>query len=280
MKKILLSIAAGMLMLALPVIASAAAINVGTIFDQYFNHSVHHPQSLNTQAINNNSFDQYSGYTAQITVRGFKLYSTSTGKNAGFKRFSWTEKANKAVTGRKNTWAQMSTVNNAGGPSIVYVWLNAHTIMEIVIANAIAPANGKAVRANAIYLVVRTSGDMTLDSGGNQNIPDGFGLTATQDIIEGSCTITAYNNPTTHNMVLSIATPAAIGDETQTYTSVSGTPYYWNQTGASSNWVVAPTGYPSMTSPAVSISPIRLKPTSGSGYSGPWWNLNTGGLFF
>jgi hypothetical protein len=243
MKKLLLSIAAGIFILSLPIIASATV---------------------------NNTFDEYSGYTAHITVHGFQSYSTSAGKYAKVKPFAWTEKADTTLTGPKNTWAQMSTVNSGGTAGEVFVWLNAHTVMEIIITNAIAPANGKVIRANALYLIVHTSGDMTLDSNGSFNTPASVGLTGAEDFLEGGCTITASNNLTTHNMVLSISSATTLTDGTETYTSVSGSPDSWSQTGVIADWVAAP---------AASISPIKLSPTSGFGYSGPWWNLNSGGIF-
>ncbi|MHB8174726.1 MAG: hypothetical protein ACYDFU_09755, partial [Nitrospirota bacterium] len=231
MKKFLLTIAVGMLMLSLPVIASAAVIG-------------------------GNSFDEYSGFTASITVHGFKTYSTAAGATAGFKQFSWTEKADKTFSGPKNTLATMSTT---GAPGQLVIRLNAHTLMIIPeIFNAIAPANGKVIHASAIYIIYHTTGALTLDSNRSMNIPTSAGLTGAVDFIEGSCTITAYNNPTTHNMVLSIAAPTASLDYTDSYTSVSGTPDAWISTGINGNWVAATVGYPRMTAPAVSISPIML----------------------
>ena len=279
MKKLLLTLAAGVLILALPVIASAAGLG-GNIFSQYFDHSVSHPQSIRPTGVGISAFDDYSGYTARITVRGFKSYSTSQGKNAGFKRFAWTERADKTLTGPKNTWAQMSTVNGGGTTGEVLVLLNAHTVLGILLGNAIAPANGNVIHANALYIIARTTGDLTLDSNLSLSTPASAGLTGAEDVMEGACSITASNNNATHNMVLSIRSATALADLTETYTSVSGTPDSWSQTGANYNWVTAPQADPSYPLRAVGVSPIMLKPTSDIGYSGPWWNLNSGGLMF
>ena len=219
MKKLLLTIAAGMLILSLPVIASAAALG-GNIFDLHPGESFRNPQSIRPAAINSNAFDEYSGYTARISARGFYSYSTSAGKNAGFKRFSWTEKADTTLTGPKNTAAEMSTINGTVTGEVV-VLFNAHTAMEILIGNAIGPANGKVIHANALYLIVHSTGDMTLNPNGT---PPSVGLTGAEYYIEGGCTITASINPTTHNMVLSIGTTTALSDGVLNFTSVSGTP--------------------------------------------------------
>lgn len=171
------------------------------------------------------------------------------------------------MTGPKNTYAQIRAVSSIGAQAgKIVAQLNDHTFMEIVILNAIAPANGKAIRADAEYEIFHTTGEMTLNSSGNPNVPASGGLTGAEDFIVGGCIITASNNPTTHNMVLSFGTPIGLADETAMFTSVSGTPDLWNGTGANLNWVA----------PAVSISPIKLSPTSGLGYSGPWWDLNSG----
>ncbi len=250
MKKLLLTLVLGMVMLSLPAIASATLIGVG-------------------------GFDDYSGFTASVTVNGFRTYSTAAGATAGFRQFSWTEKADRKLTGPENTTGIFNGVVN-----FISIWLNAHTIIQIDAANAIAPANGKVIKATGGYMIYHTTGAMTITPNTGLYGPPAFGnattvdgLTGTMSDIYGSCTITAENGlPYTHNMVLSIASPTAEFDVTAMYTSSGGS---WNQTGYNTSWVAATVGYPRMTSPAASISPITLKSTS---YSSPWWNLNSGSI--
>ena len=81
MKKILLTIVAGMLMLSLPVIASATP-----------------------------GYDNYSGYCASVSFHGFQLYSTAKGATAGMKAFAQTYKATgTAKSGLKNAYGKFYT---------------------------------------------------------------------------------------------------------------------------------------------------------------------------
>ncbi len=251
MKKLLLTLAVGIAMLSLPVFASAAVIGGG-------------------------GFDTYSGYTASVVYRGFRTYSTAKGATAGFKHFIVREFANISTTGPKNTTGVFE-----GGVNFISIWLNAHTVVNIDAPNAVAPPNGRVIKATGAYMLYHTTGALTLVPYFNgvghaaQNIPASGGLTATEDVIYGSCAITAYNNPKTHAMVLKISAPTAEWDNTDMYTSVAGSPNSWSQTGSNYNMVAATetlvTGDDVSNFNAVVISPIRLKSMS---YYGPWWNLN------
>ncbi len=237
MKKFLLTLAVGIAMLSLPLTASAVGLT-----------------------------DYYTGNTASITVGGFRLYSTSAGANAGMKQFSWTARADTKLTGPQNT--QGYFVNNGIYSDYdLTVWLNANTFMEINHGNAIA-AKGGPVIIDGYLKILHTKG-ATLNSSGNLNLPSSAGLAASEDVIYGSAVMLAQVDAKTHNMILKLENAAIYYADTEKFTSTgSSGSYIWSQTGDNHNWMAAATGYPRMTTPAISVSPMKLTVDS---YVGPWW---------
>ena len=268
MKKILLTLAAGLLILSLPVFASAAALG-GNTSGPPPAPSAHRPQSIgtasvnnNTQSIrplgtNNNTFDEYSGYTASIAVHGFQLYPTAKGSNAGMKAFNKVMRAGTFAATGNNVEGYFYTA--ASDQYDIDVQLNPSTYMEIYYGwNPIAPKGGNVVLSNAYYVLY--SYDGATGYGGNMGGSSSPTSTAKEYYSEGSLIVRAAINPATHKMVLTFSKMAADKAYTVDYTSNgSGS---WNQPSGN-NYTFMITG--------VDVSPIHLAPTSGYGYSAAWW---------
>ncbi|MHB8172861.1 MAG: hypothetical protein ACYDFU_00175 [Nitrospirota bacterium] len=246
MKKLLLTLAVGMLMLSLPVIASAAP-----------------------------TLDNYSGYTASVTVRGFTLYSTANGANAGMKAFAKKDTAGTFATTGNNTYGTFDS-----GYLHAQVSLNPTTVIFLTGYNGNAPKAGRVVRANAYYAIYHVeSGDMTIGSDGNPVAPTSAGLTATFDYIDGSGNVAAVVNPTTHNMTLALRNATAGRDYTETVQSVIDTNGDYSSNKSAIVWdfrgyySTGPTYNYNWTVTGVGMSPVRFTPTAGSAGNNfsPWW---------
>ncbi len=229
MKKLLLTLAVGLSMLSLPVIAGAAT-----------------------------TYDNYSGYTASVTVHGFTLYSTAKAPNPKMKAFADVEKATgTAKNVGSNVEGHFAT---DGSFFLVAGLLNSHTFIVFRpndATDAIAPKNGRTVLGNAIIEIFDVSG-ATLDSSGNLVAPASAGQTCTEHKVVGGGILTANVNPTTHAMVLTMRNLAGAEIASTAFTS-SGSPAVWGS---------GTTTYDSMVT-GISISPIKLN--LNGAYNGAWW---------
>ena len=127
MKKLLLTLAAGMLILALPVIASAAV-----------------------------TFTEYSGHAAKISLQGFAQYSTAAGKHYGhIGGPGWAQTAK--TTTAKNTIGRFDW--DSDGYFEMEMQLNDNTWMEIEGENPVKTSkNSNTTVSNVEFEIWETRG--------------------------------------------------------------------------------------------------------------------------
>jgi hypothetical protein len=257
MKKLLLTLAAGVFILALPVIASAAT-----------------------------GFNQYSGYCAKLSFHGFQMYS-SAAHGLKAKPFHWTATNPAGMAGPKNVVAQFTTTSGGQGFSVDLL-INDNTWMEISNAdwgygnknNPIATTSkGREIIANAYFYVEHVGGGMTVVNtpsgynynGGNPDYPYGAGInnlvnpsdtsaTGTEDYEEGACTVVMTRNPTTGVLTVTLGNIGIdwVGAWTATYDSGSSS-WLWN------------TNYNYIVGTKIIVPVIKLIPTSGIGADNAFW---------
>ncbi|MHB8173791.1 MAG: hypothetical protein ACYDFU_04965 [Nitrospirota bacterium] len=231
MKKLLLTIAVGMLMLSLPVIASANTLEVAT---------------------STAGFTNYSGHAASITIHGFSAYTTSAGLT-GRKPFS---KIFASTTNTvKNTWGYFDTISIGNNYFQFETQLNSTTWMEIDGENPISNPNGTSIFTNAEFEIYNTSGGAAITSSDGWN----WSYSGNGDLryLYGAATIVVARNPYTGNLVMSFKNPVVSWIATATVTSGSPSGWlYWNPT-----FIVT----------GINIQPIKLNPSPATGYAGAWW---------
>ncbi len=232
MKKLLLTIAVGMLMLSLPVIASANTLEVAT---------------------STAGFTNYSGHAAKITVHGFAAYSTSAGPLAGRKPFS---KIFASTTNTvKNVVGQFYTTLGSSNYFLLEMQINDKAWMEVEGENPVGNnTKGTSIFTNAEFEIYNTSGGATMTSSNGWN----WNYSGTGDVqeFEGAVTIVVARNPYTGDMVMSFRNPTVSWIGTDTITSGSIVNWSWNPT--------------SMVT-GINIQPIKLNPSPATGYAGAWW---------
>ncbi len=256
MKKLLLTLAVGIAMLSLPVIASAETVT------------------------NNNGYTNYSGACASVVYRGFTMYSTVKGANTGMKAFTVSESADKKLTGPLNAVGQFYTASGDENYFQVNAWINDTTVLEIDGENPIS-TNGSAIISNAEFYIYRTTGGATLTApliAGQWVAPwYNMSLSGTGSVIYiyGNALAEIARNTTTGAMTVSLTNSTAswITIYPVTSGSLSGNDIY------NPAYIIAPTGPARMTLPAVSFAPIVLKPAA-SGYAGSWWDRNTAPVLY
>ncbi len=227
-----------MLILSLPVIASAAT----------------------------NTLDNYSGYSANVVIRGFELYSTAKGGNAGMKPFATVVRAGS----RANTLFGTFQTGGAGSQALnVQGAIGGKAFIDISWGNnSIAPKGGNVIRTNVYYYI-------NYCSAGNDNVdltnPTGLGQTSKDFYVGGSAVAIIYRNPKNGKMVMYLQNPAAMRAIINYYTSGSNGSggYQWNYTGSNRDIMVMST----LAGKGVSIAPIILSPTPSSkaGWAS-WWD--------
>ena len=172
MKKLLLTLAAGVLILALPVIASAQV-----------------------------TFTEYSGHAAKIGLTGFARYSSATGVTYGHVGSGWAQTAK--TTTAKNTIGRFDW--NSDGYFEIEMQLNDNTWMEIEGQNPVKISkNSNTTISNVEFEIWETTG-ATITS------PDGwtFNYSDTGSVLELEGAAVAYivKDPRKGTLVISLKKP-------------------------------------------------------------------------
>ncbi len=254
MKKLLLTLAVGLSMLSLPVIAGAAQ----------------------------QQFIDYSGFTGHVVVRGMYEYTNLGGTKVlrpffPVRAFGASSKVNNtnirayAVPGDQ-TFDLTAMLNSA---TVLAVSADNNNYNNGTLTSFIAPGSGKYVMGNGSFILYYNPKGATTQAIYNSynysvgTHPYKAGLTASLDILDGNCLLVGSNNPNTNTSVMTMVNPAVSN-------GISEVMFAGYSTAGGQAWRNYSSAYLPYAVTNVNISPIKFhKVPVLKGYTsvaGSWFN--------